>query len=53
MTDEYIDLVVRVKIVGPRSRECVDLIMDDISTLTHLTGHGDTLSGARVVEVRR
>lgn len=53
MPDDFVDLVVRVKVVGPRSSDCVDLIMQDIGTLTHLTGHGDTLSGARVVEVRR
>lgn len=51
MPDDFVDLVVRVKVVGPRSSDCVDLIMQDIGTLTHLTGHGDTLSGARVVEV--
>jgi hypothetical protein len=52
MTDEYIDLTVRVKITGPLSSECVDLIRRDINGMCHLEGTGDSLSGAMVMEVR-
>lgn len=53
MTDEYIDLTVRVKIAGPLSSECVDLIRRDINGMCHIEGTGDSLSGAMVTEVRR
>lgn len=52
MPDDFVELVVRVKVVGPRSRECVDLIRRDISGMCHLEGTGDSLSGAMVTEVR-
>lgn len=52
MNEDIVEVTVRIRGVGPRSRECVDLIMDDISTLIHLAGTGDSLSGAMVTEVR-
>jgi len=49
---ELVELVVVVRITGPEAADALDLIRSDIAALVHLCGHGDTLSGAKVVEVR-
>lgn len=53
MNEEIIEVTVRIRGVGPRAAECIDLIASEIADMTHLTGRGDDLSGARVIEVRR
>lgn len=52
MNEDIVEVTVRIRGVGPRAAECIDLIRRDINGMCHLEGTGDSLSGAMVTEVR-